>query len=133
MFGYYQIVQKMAKILTISEQLHVYKEIENLFEGLTKAQRESIIDSLGLSDIFDGNGGIAPMYSLDIISDSEDGFLIEDGNVSDFAEKLSELMQNPQLILQMGALAKHNMERFSEQEVMGKWEKLFSQLTKGKK
>lgn len=69
----------------------------------------------------------------DIISDSEDGFLIEDGNVSDFAEKLSELMQNPQLILQMGALAKHNMERFSEQEVMGKWEKLFSQLTKGKK
>ena len=71
MFGYYQIVQKMAKILTISEQLHVYKEIENLFEGLTKAQRESIIDSLGLSDIFDGNGGLAPMYSLDIISDSE--------------------------------------------------------------
>ena len=52
---------------------------------------------------------------------------------SDYAEKLSELMQNPQLILQMGALAKHNMERFSEQEVMGKWEKLFSQLTKGKK
>ena len=38
----------MAKILTISEQLHVYKEIENLFEDLTKEQRESIIDSLGI-------------------------------------------------------------------------------------
>lgn len=64
----------------------------------------------------------------DIISDGEDGYLIEENNIDLFAEKLNELIQNKYLRELMGNNAKQNIQRFSEKEVMRKWEDLFHQL-----
>ncbi len=65
----------------------------------------------------------------EIISDNIDGFLVEDGNVSHFAEKLEILMSDHELRKRMGVQAKQNVRRFSIENVMQKWTSLFDDLT----
>ena len=64
----------------------------------------------------------------DIITDGEDGFLIEEGNWDLFAAKLSLLIENYDLRHKMGQIASHNVLRFTEDIVMNKWIALFDEL-----
>lgn len=64
----------------------------------------------------------------DIITDGEDGFLIEEGNWDLFAAKLSLLIENYDLRHKMGEIASHNVLRFTEDIVMNKWIALFDEL-----
>ena len=64
----------------------------------------------------------------DIITDNEDGFLVEEDDKETFAEKLKLLIQDTQLRKQMGAKAKINVQRFSVENVMKKWNDLFYEL-----
>ena len=65
----------------------------------------------------------------DMILDGENGFLIENNDIDTFVEKLNRLMQDKELRTKQGISAKQNIQRFSEQNVMKKWEDLFSKLT----
>lgn len=66
-----------------------------------------------------------------IISDGDDGFLVDDGNVAAFADKVCLLMDDGSLRRQMGQKAKQHMGRYSKEVVMAQWQDLFQQLTKG--
>ena len=65
----------------------------------------------------------------DIISDGEDGFLIDMFDKKDFVNKLSLLMSDYDLRIKMGQAAKKNVEeKYNEKLIMSKWLILFNNL-----
>lgn len=62
-----------------------------------------------------------------IICDEKDGFLVKDNDIDNFSEKLSLLMQDDELCRKMGENAACDVQRFSRDAIMGKWEKLFEE------
>ncbi len=66
-----------------------------------------------------------------IISDGEDGFLVDDGDIAAFAAKVFLLMDAEGLRRRFGRSAKEHMGRYSKEVIMAQWQELFQQLTKG--
>ncbi|MGV4415216.1 glycosyltransferase family 4 protein [Chryseobacterium sp. T1] len=64
----------------------------------------------------------------DIISDKEDGFLVEDQNEEAFTVVLEQLMSNHELRKKIGVKGKENVERFSIPKVLEQWDQLFKSL-----
>ncbi len=67
-----------------------------------------------------------------IISDGEDGILVENGNVNRLAEALLKLMADDQLRTAMGSKAFVNVQRFSIEAIADRWKKLFEDTITGK-
>ena len=66
-----------------------------------------------------------------IINDGEDGYLVEDGCIEAFADKVCLLMENDELRRQLGRKAKQHMAFYLKDRIMSQWRELFEQLTKG--
>lgn len=64
----------------------------------------------------------------DIIKDGEDGFLVENGDIKQFAKQLSVLIEDEQLRKQMGRNARHNIQRYDVSIIAKKWDELFKIL-----
>lgn len=64
----------------------------------------------------------------DVITDSVNGFLIDEGNIKQFAFALKRLMGDAVLRKQMGEKALVSSGRFSEEPVMQRWMSLFESL-----
>lgn len=64
----------------------------------------------------------------DIIKDGKDGFLIGNGNLSEFAEKLELLISDNELRSKMGNTARQNVKRFAPDEIVSQWNDLFYSL-----
>ena len=65
----------------------------------------------------------------DIIEDEKSGFLIEDNNLDEYANKLKILMQDESLRAKMGAKSKEIVKnKFSKEVVMKQWMELFSKV-----
>lgn len=64
----------------------------------------------------------------DIISDGIDGFLVDNGNVIQLAEKICLLIENESLRHTMGKNARENVKRYSAEIIMKKWIDLFESL-----
>lgn len=73
-----------------------------------------------------------PCGPRDVIKDGEDGFLVENGNIEQFAEKLSVLIDNRNLRRKMGEKARENVRRYDIGIIAGQWDKLFRELTTSK-
>ena len=65
-----------------------------------------------------------------IIIDGKCGYLIEDGNISQFADKLSSLMNSEETRRTLSAAAIERAKDFSTESVMNSWKKLFENLIK---
>lgn len=63
-----------------------------------------------------------------IITDQEDGVLVENGNIEAMAERACELIENEELRKKLGRKAKENMAFYSEERIMGQWKDLFEEL-----
>lgn len=64
----------------------------------------------------------------DIITDNEDGFLIENGNTEKFAVQMIKLISNPNLRQEMGKNARQNVQRFSAHTIVKQWDEVFRSL-----
>ncbi len=73
-----------------------------------------------------------PCGPSDIITDGEDGFLVEANDKNTFALRLNQLMQDDNLRKQMGLKAKEASKRFEVETIMPQWEELFTKLIKKK-
>jgi len=62
-----------------------------------------------------------PNGPRNIITANQDGFLVSECNISQFAEALLVLMQNNEIRKEMGENAKRNCERFHTNNVMKQW------------
>lgn len=63
-----------------------------------------------------------------IITDQEDGYLVENGNMEAMANRICELIENEELRKELGRKAKENMAFYSEERIMGQWKELFEEL-----
>lgn len=71
-----------------------------------------------------------PCGPSEIIKNNEDGFLIENGNIENFATKLLVLINDENLRLKMGKNAKENVKRFLPETIVEQWDNLFKELIK---
>ncbi|KOX27904.1 MULTISPECIES: glycosyltransferase family 4 protein [unclassified Streptomyces] len=65
----------------------------------------------------------------EIITDGENGLVVSPGNTSEFARRLDELMSDKDLRDDMGERARADIQRYSVDEVMSRWENLFALLS----
>lgn len=71
-----------------------------------------------------------PCGPKDIIRNGEDGFLVSNGNIEQFAEKLLLLIKDENLRRTMGNKAYENSHRFTEEIIMSQWVSLFENVVK---
>jgi len=71
-----------------------------------------------------------PFGPRNIIRDGEDGILVEYLNSQALAESICKLIEDQELRKKMGAAARRNIIRFSQDEVMKNWTNLFDSLVK---
>lgn len=64
----------------------------------------------------------------DIVTDEEDGFVVEEGNEQQYVTRLTELMNNESLRRRMLENAQHSCQPFSPQTVTAQWDTLFKEL-----
>ena len=69
-----------------------------------------------------------PYGPKEIISNGEDGIIVENGNISAMALALEKLMANVELRQMMGRKAAKNIVRYSPQHIMAQWNNLFKTL-----
>ncbi|WP_455585942.1 glycosyltransferase family 4 protein [Bacteroides sp.] len=69
-----------------------------------------------------------PCGPRDIITDGEDGLLVENGNIEQLAEKLNWLIENTNIRKLMGKNATVNVQRFNLEHIMQKWDALFKSI-----
>jgi glycosyltransferase involved in cell wall biosynthesis len=67
----------------------------------------------------------------DIISDGEDGFLVESENIRQLAEKIEYLIENEDIRKEMGRKALLKSNRYKIENIAGKWVQLFQSLVTG--
>ena len=71
-----------------------------------------------------------PCGPRDIITDSKDGLLVENGDIEGLAGKICYLIENEKVRKEMGKQARINVERFKIEHVTQEWRELFETLTK---
>lgn len=71
-----------------------------------------------------------PHGPRDIITDGVDGLLVENGNITQLAEKIIYLIEHEEIRREMGRRARENVKRYLPENVMPQWEALFNQLLK---
>lgn len=96
--------------------------LSSRFEGFGLVLAEAM--SCGLPCIaFD-----CPYGPRDIITDGEDGILVENGNVEALSKAIEQLVTNDSLRQIMGKKAINNVVRFDQKTIMNQWEQLFLNL-----
>ncbi|MBD3590356.1 glycosyltransferase family 4 protein [Bacteroides sp. GM023] len=70
-----------------------------------------------------------PCGPKDIIDDGKDGLLVENGNIEKLAEKISWLIENENIRMEMGQQARINAQRFRMENIVEHWKLLFEELT----
>ena len=69
-----------------------------------------------------------PFGPGEIIENNKCGYLIEDGNITRYAEKLSNLIENDELRKQFSEASIKRSYSFNKDTVMLQWKKLFEEL-----
>ena len=69
-----------------------------------------------------------PFGPRNIIEDNKNGFLVEDGNISLFADRICKLIENESLRMKFGAAAIERAKHFDKDSIMNQWRKLFEEL-----
>ncbi|MEV8588568.1 glycosyltransferase [Streptomyces sp. NPDC051180] len=66
----------------------------------------------------------------EIITDGENGMVVAPGNTTEFARRLDELISDKELRDRMGERARVDIQRYSTDEIMNRWENLFTLLNR---
>lgn len=93
------------------------------FEGLPMALLEAM--ACGLPCVSFN----CPHGPAEIITNGEDGLLVENGNIKELAEAICLLIEDESKRIRMGTQAKTNIQRYSQKQIMEKWNNLFHSLT----
>ena len=97
--------------------------MSSVFEGFAMVLLEAM--SCGLPCVsFD-----CPYGPRNVITDGEDGFLVEYLNSQALADHICKLIENEELRKRMGSNGRRNVLRFSRETIMPQWVELFKSLT----
>lgn len=130
-------LEKLVSEKGLKSLVNFYPPVKNIVEKYTQA------DFYVLTSQFEGFGMVlieamacglpcisfdVPHGPADIITDSVDGFLIPDGDIQTFAEKVIFLIENPEIRRKMGLKAKENVNRFLPDRIIPLWHQLYQNL-----
>lgn len=71
-----------------------------------------------------------PHGPKDIISNNQDGFLVNNNDIKQFASAINQLIEDDLLRKEMGVKARENVKRFLPEAVMKQWQALFKELVR---
>ena len=100
--------------------------LSSRFEGLPMVLAESM--ACGLPPV----AFQCPCGPKDIIHNNQDGILVENGNISQLADKLIFLIENENIRKKMGTTARNNIQRLKIENIAKQWNNLFQELIKNK-
>ena len=113
-------------------------DIESEFVKSSLAVCSSRFEGFGLVIVEAMACGL-PVVSFDcpwgprsIITNGEDGLLVEDGNTRQLADAMLTVIHDDDKRKQMGAHAAENIRRFSVDSIANEWKKLFDEIYKNK-
>ena len=113
-------------------------DIESEFVKSSLAVCSSRFEGFGLVIVEAMACGL-PVVSFDcpwgprsIITNGEDGLLVEDGNTRQLADAMLTVIHDDDKRKQMGAHATENIRRFSVDSIANEWKKLFDEIYKNK-
>ena len=69
----------------------------------------------------------------EIITDNNDGFIIEDGYMNGFIKKINFLIENEEIRNEMSKNAIKNISRFKPEKITDNWEKMLIELVENYK
>lgn len=98
--------------------------VTSRFEGLGMAMLEAMSCGLPLVSF------ACPCGPRDVIEDGVNGYLVENGNVEELAEKIIFLAKNYETRRQMGQKAIEKSKQFNIEHIADKWNKLFDSIIK---
>ncbi|WP_445738573.1 glycosyltransferase family 4 protein [Mariniflexile sp.] len=128
---------KLAEKLEISDNVLFYEPVKNIevkYKGASIYVLSSRSEGFGMVLIEAMACGLpcvafdCPCGPKDIITDGEDGFLIQNGNINEFAEKLNALIENQELRFNLSAKARINAKNYLPNVIVPQWDKLFKSL-----
>ena len=138
-YGEGEQLQEIEDIVnTLNMNIHIHQPTDRIFD----AYRESSI--LASTSLFEPFGLVIPeamscglpvvAYNCpfgpsSILSDGNDGFLIQKNDQQAFADRLCQLMSDGTLRRQMGRAAIISSRRFEAKQIMPQWKTLFEQTS----
>ncbi len=119
-----------------SMSIHPFeKDIQKEYEASSVYVMSSLYEGFGLALTGAMACGI-PCVSFDcpsgpseIITNGEDGIIVEYKNIDKLAEAISFLIEDNTLRKEMGQNARENVKRFLPEKIMPRWISLFEQIT----
>lgn len=131
--------KKMANDLKIANKVNFLpptKDIQNSYKDASIFLMTSRTEAFGMVLIEAMASGV-PCIAYDcpsgpgtIIEEAVNGFLIEDGNLNFFVQKLEQLIEDENLRIQMGLKAQESVKKYEIDTVMKRWDELFMRLKK---
>lgn len=130
-------LEDKAKSLNLENSLKFYPPTKNIEDKYLESSiyvMTSRYEGFGMVLIEAMNFGLpcisfnCPHGPADIISDNEDGFLVNNGDIEEFAKKLSLLIENNELREKMAKNAIKNVKKYDIDNIAIKWENLFKEL-----
>jgi glycosyltransferase involved in cell wall biosynthesis len=132
---------KLAEALKISDNVFFFEPVKNIYDKYNEASiyaMSSRSEGFGMVLIEAMAYGVpciafdCPCGPKDIITDSEDGFLVTNDDIHGFTEKLCILIENQELRLKMGSNARSKAKEYLPNIIVPQWDNLFNSLYKKK-
>jgi glycosyltransferase involved in cell wall biosynthesis len=134
-----QELQKLANSLDINNNVTFFEPVKNIndkYLGASIVVMTSRTEGFGMVLIEAMALGL-PVVAYDcpcgprsIIQNNENGFLVEDGNIDLFIQKIELLIEDDNLREQMGQNAKNSVSKYNLVTIMQQWKSLFEELIK---
>lgn len=131
------LLEALVKSLKLEEKVFLKGYTSDIHSALLQssiAAYTSLYEGFPLSIIEAMECGLpvisytCPCGPRDIITDQENGFLVDMGDKSKMAEIISKLIDNPQLMDQIGKKAKERANDFNIEHITARWVSLFEKL-----
>lgn len=132
-------LQSLTKSLNISNNVVFSEPVQDIDKKYLEASfylMTSRFESFGMV-LLEAMASGLPVIAYDcpsgpraIISQNIDGFLIENGNESDYVKAIETLIENTILRREMGKKAKLSSEKYNSDQIMQIWDQLFIGIKK---
>lgn len=133
----YKMLTAYAEANGISESIAIHppsKEIIKEYQDASLYVLSSRFEGFGMVLIEAMACGVpcvsfdCPFGPSDIITDTEDGYMVANGDIEGLSDRIKELIGNDELRREMGVKARENVTRYLPEQIVSKWDKMFKEL-----
>lgn len=129
--------EHLAAALGVSKSVSCHAAVSNIYDKYAESSIfacSSRHEGFGLVLVEAMSAGVPPVSFAcpcgpsDIVTDGEDGLLVENGDTAKFAEAICYLIEHPEIRKAYGEKARANSRRYEQKKIMEKWILLFESL-----